>query len=66
MAQNREREISSLGASMEKPVIDIESLEIYSSVKKCAEDCNVTRPAICRNILMGYRTKGRRFEYFEE
>lgn len=65
MAQNRQREISSLRASMEKPVIDIESLEIYSSVKKCAEACNVTKPAVCHSILLGYRTKGRRFEYFE-
>lgn len=50
----------------EKPIIDVETLEVYGSGKEVARVLGVSRPNICQNILLSCRTKGRKLEYLED
>ena len=50
----------------EKPIIDVETLEVYGSGKEVARVLGVSRPDVCQNILLRCRTKGCRLEYLED
>lgn len=47
-------------------VIDIETLEIFESITACARMLGVTVGGVYNNILIGCKTKGRRFDFFED
>lgn len=47
-------------------VIDIETLEVFESMRACARKLNVRTSSIFGNILLKHKTKGRRFEYFDD
>jgi hypothetical protein len=49
-----------------RKVIDIETLEVFKSMRACANKLNVRPASIFGNILFKHKTKGRRFEYFDE
>ena len=49
-----------------RKIINIETLEVYPSVVKCANVYGVTDAAIISAIILGNRCKGQRFEYFDE
>lgn len=49
-----------------RKVIDIENLEVFESLTECARNLNVRPVSIFGNILLKYKTKGRRFEYLDE
>lgn len=47
-------------------VIDVETLEIFDSISACARKMNVNVSAIYNNILLCYKTKGRRFDFVND
>lgn len=51
---------------VERPIIDIETLEVYPSGKHIARVLNVSRPNIRQAIILGHAVAGRHLEYLEE
>lgn len=49
-----------------RKVINIETLEIFPSVIKCAKAYGVTDAAVISAIILAHRCKHQRFEYFDE
>lgn len=47
-------------------VINIETLEIFDSVAEVARKHNICYNAVYNSILFGYKTKGTRYEYFDD
>lgn len=62
-----------MGRTEPRSVIDIETLEVWNSVKECSRATGVSSQAICRSIVFGWRVgsgikrtrKGRRLEYLD-
>lgn len=62
-----------MGKGNTRPVIDVETLEVWPSVKACAREIGVKHPRIYEAILLGGRAgrgikktrKGRRLEYLD-
>ena len=48
-----------------KKVINIETLEVFESLTSAAIKHNVRASVLFNNILFKYKTKGNRFEYFD-
>ena len=49
-----------------RPIIDVETLEVYRSGKEVAKLLGVSRPCIRQSIVLSCKVKGRRLEYLEE
>lgn len=49
-----------------RKIIDIETLEVFPSMTDAAKRLGVTPVSIYKNILMGFKTKGIRLEFFDE
>ena len=47
-------------------IIDIETLEIYPTMKKCAEKLGVSSACVCNRILEKGTVKGHKLEYFND
>lgn len=62
-----------MGRTEPRPVIDVENLEVWPSVRACARAVGVKHPRIYEAILLGGRAgsgikrtrKGRRLEYLD-
>ena len=48
-----------------RPVIDIETLEIWESLSHCARALNVSVNTVFQAIEMNCKAKGHRLEYFD-
>ena len=48
-----------------RPVIDLETLEVWESLSQCARSLNVSTTDIFQAIEIGFKAKGRRLEYFD-
>lgn len=48
-----------------RPVIDLETLEVWESLSQCARSLNVSNNTIFQAIEISCKAKGRRLEYFD-
>lgn len=49
-----------------RKIINIETLEVFNSLTDVAKKYNCFPSAVFNNIVFNYKTKGNRFEYFDE
>lgn len=49
-----------------RKIIDIQTLEVFESLKTCADSLGVSKAAVFNAILYGGKCKGRKFEYLDE
>lgn len=52
-------------SNKKRPVIDIETLEIWESLSHCARTLKVKPQTIFQAIELNIKAKGRRLEYFD-
>ena len=49
-----------------KRIIDIETLEIYRTLRECGEKIGCSAANVHKSILNGRKARGHRFEYLED
>ena len=62
---NRGIQLGDKGGINAKPVINIETLEVYESATDFAKKHNITVVSVVRSITLGRKTANCRLEYFD-
>jgi hypothetical protein len=55
-----------MSSTRKRPVINIETLEVFPSIRACARKHAVSESAVFQAILLGTKSGGQRFEYLED